>query len=186
MFKSYLVLWPCHTVAYERNVRVAYEIFTHTLIYAGIRRHTMAFVDIPGPKRYSSFTHRFNTVSNTVCIRPILYFRGIFIRNSYVSLIRNSVIGPLPIEMPIKISIASSAKSMHVGHTSTLSTSIGDDRVTLVMCWGYTRSRLRITTSPASDCATKRQTTTTTTTYKTSQIHCYVHQRLYIGTEDVT
>ena len=30
-------LWPCHTVAYERNVRVAYEMFTHTLVYANIR-----------------------------------------------------------------------------------------------------------------------------------------------------
>ena len=26
--------WPCHTVAYERSVRVVYEIFTHTVTYA--------------------------------------------------------------------------------------------------------------------------------------------------------
>ena len=31
------MLWPLHTVSYERNVRVAYERFTHTLVYADIR-----------------------------------------------------------------------------------------------------------------------------------------------------
>ena len=54
------VVWPCHTVAYESNVRAAYEIFTHTLTYArsklgigcirfkhgGIRWYTLVYAGI--------------------------------------------------------------------------------------------------------------------------------------------
>ena len=47
-------------------------------------RHMLAFVDIPGPKRYSHTTHRFNTVSIRYIYTQFCIYEGFCAYEKYV------------------------------------------------------------------------------------------------------